>query len=121
MDARLSGADQSLDAPLVADDGSAVDRIHALADSAPRPDEMVEMAIDSARRVDWVNSAMTSLTTREKWIVRERRLRDEQVTLESLGERLGISKERVRQIEGRAMEKLRRVLLDRHGDVAALV
>ena len=51
--------------------------------------------------------------------MRARRLADESATLESLGDRLGISKERVRQIESRAIEKLRRALLERHPDVAA--
>jgi RNA polymerase sigma-32 factor len=49
-------------------------------------------------------------------IVRERRLAEETVTLEMLGDRLGISKERVRQIENRALNKLRRELSRRQGD-----
>ena len=53
------------------------------------------------------------LTERELKIVRERRLEEDAATLEALGSRLGISKERVRQIENRAMEKLRRALSDR--------
>jgi RNA polymerase sigma-32 factor len=59
------------------------------------------------------------LSDRELNILRARRLTDEAATLEALGDRLGISKERVRQIESRALEKLRRALLDRHPDAAA--
>jgi RNA polymerase sigma-32 factor len=56
------------------------------------------------------------LSDRELRILRARRLSETADTLESLGERLGISKERVRQIENRAMEKLRSALLARHPD-----
>ncbi len=54
------------------------------------------------------------LSKRELDILRERRLVENAATLESLGDRLGISKERVRQIENRALEKLRRALIDQH-------
>jgi RNA polymerase sigma-32 factor len=57
---------------------------------------------------------MAVLSERELRILRERRLAEESATLEALGDRLGISKERVRQIENRALEKLRRVLIERH-------
>ena len=57
-----------------------------------------------------MREALTVLTERELRIVRERRLEEESATLEALGERLGISKERVRQIESRAIEKLRKAL-----------
>ena len=71
-------------------------------------------AIDSDRRVGWLNDALTGLSEREYSILRERRLTDEAMTLEELGVQLGISKERVRQIESRAMEKLRAALTERH-------
>ena len=53
---------------------------------------------------------MQVLNPREMDIIRERRLQDEAATLEQLGAKLGISKERVRQIESRAMEKLKAAL-----------
>jgi RNA polymerase sigma-32 factor len=81
-----------------------------LVDDKPLPDETVGEQIDSDRRVTWLKNALTVLTDRELRIVRERRLAEESATLEALGERLGISKERVRQIENRAMEKLKRAL-----------
>ena len=119
MDARLSGSDMSLNAPLTEDNGGSTERMDFLTDTAPLPDEAVGDAIDSERRVKWLRSALTVLSDRELKIVRARRLADESATLESLGDRLGISKERVRQIESRAIEKLRRALLERYPDVAS--
>ena len=62
---------------------------------------------------------MDDLSDRERLIITERKLEEESVTLEALGERLGISKERVRQIEGAALEKLKRALIARVGDPVA--
>jgi RNA polymerase sigma-32 factor len=115
MAARLSGPDTSLNAPLSDQDmGGASDRMDFLVDSKPLQDEVVEDSIDSARRVGWLRAALDVLTDREARIIRARRLQDEAATLESLGENLGISKERVRQIENRALEKLKQALLARH-------
>ena len=75
--------------------------------------------IDTERRSRWLRRALDELNERELRIVRERRLTDEGVTLEALGSKLGISKERVRQIESRALEKLRAALLKDHPDRAA--
>ncbi len=119
MDARLSGSDMSLNAPLTDDSNGASERVDFLVDTAPLPDETVGDAIDSERRVRWLRSALTVLSDRELNILRARRLDEESATLEALGDRLGISKERVRQIESRAMEKLRRALMERHPDAAA--
>jgi RNA polymerase sigma-32 factor len=122
MDARLSGPDTSLNAPLTESDGNgASERMDFLVDDKPLQDEAVGEQIDSERRVGWVKMALGVLSEREVRIIRERRLQDEQATLESLGERLGISKERVRQIENRAIEKIKRALLDRNPNIAALV
>jgi RNA polymerase sigma-32 factor len=113
MDARLSGPDVSLNAPLVDDDASA-ERMDFIPCTAPLADVVVGEAIDSDRRVKWLRAALAVLSERELRILRERRLSEEQATLESLGDVLGISKERVRQIENRALEKLKRALLERH-------
>ncbi|MEP0507574.1 MAG: sigma factor-like helix-turn-helix DNA-binding protein, partial [Aurantimonas coralicida] len=61
------------------------------------------------------------LSERELKIIRERRLQDDGATLEALGTKLGISKERVRQIETRALEKLRAALLETNADRSAYV
>jgi RNA polymerase sigma-32 factor len=118
MDARLSGSDMSLNAPISDVEQGASDRMDFLVDTAPLPDETVGESIDSDRRVGWLRAALTVLSERELRILKERRLQDDGSTLESLGERLGISKERVRQIENRALEKLRNVLLQRHPQIA---
>ena len=115
MNTRLSGPDLSLNAPVTESDSSGqIERVEFLVDDKPLPDETVGEQIDADRRITWLNEALTVLTERELRIVRERRLAEEAATLEALGDRLGISKERVRQIESRAMEKLRRALVDRN-------
>ena len=77
--------------------------------------------MDGERRLTWLNEALTVLSERELRILRERRLTEDQATLEALGRRLGISKERVRQIENRALEKLRRALAERFPQTAGNV
>jgi RNA polymerase sigma-32 factor len=121
MDSRLSAPDTSLNAPVAEGDESASTRVTFLVDDKPLPDEVVEGAIDGERRYSWLMGALSVLNDRELRIVRARRLTDDADTLESLGERLGISKERVRQIENRALDKLRRALIDRHPEVQAAV
>src|ERR671910_1103890 len=115
MDARLSAPDTSLNAPVLdADPSNSAERVEFLVDSSPLPDESVSEVIDTERRVRWLQQALEVLNERELRILRARRLDDEQVTLEFLGDRLGISKERVRQIENRALEKLKRALIERY-------
>lgn len=111
MDSRLSGPDASLNAPIAEEGSGASDRLDFLISDEPLPDEIVGDAIDDERRTDWLNSALCVLNPRELKIIRERRLCDEGATLEALGETLGISKERVRQIENRALEKLKIALV----------
>lgn len=118
MDTRLSGPDVSLNAPVADADSAASERIEFLVDGQPLPDETVGTAIDSNRRLGWLNDALAHLSDREYNILRERRLNDDSMTLEELGTQLGISKERVRQIESRAIEKLRTALTERHSYAA---
>lgn len=113
MDSRLSGFDASLNAPIAdGDTGNVSERQDFLVDDQPLPDETVGRAIDEERRKRWIDGALRVLSDRELRIVRERRLSEDTVTLEALGKNLGISKERVRQIENRALEKLRAALLN---------
>ena len=111
MSARLSGPDTSLNAPVMEADGSGADRQDFLVCESPLPEETVGGVIDTERRSRWLEDALGVLSERELRIVRERRLSEDGATLESLGQKLGISKERVRQIESRALEKLRDALL----------
>src|SRR5690606_4111766 len=121
MDSRLSGPDMALNAPVHEGEGAAADRQDFLVDGVPLPDETVGEVIDGERRMVWLRSALGVLNERELRIVEERRLRDDGATLEALGESLGISKERVRQIENRALEKLRTALLQENPDRASFV
>src|SRR6185312_3877474 len=120
MDSRLSGPDASLNIPFGDEGGTASDRQDFLVSGDPLPDEVVGETIDFERRSGWLNTALGALNERELKIIRERRLREEGATLESLGVRLGISKERVRQIENRALEKLRVALVRENPELAAL-
>jgi RNA polymerase sigma-32 factor len=111
MDSRLSGSDVSLNVQLGDDESSgSAQRMDFLVDDQPLPDEAVEQSLDTDRRARWLKDALAILSERELRIVRERRLTENLVTLETLGDKLGISKERVRQIESRALSKLRDAL-----------
>jgi RNA polymerase sigma-32 factor len=118
MDSRLSAPDSSLNAPVVDDGSGASERMDFLVASDPLPDEIVSETIDEERRSGWLNIALNVLNERELRIIRERRLQDDGATLELLGTKLGISKERVRQIENRAMEKLKVALLRENPEFA---
>ncbi|MDH3194825.1 MAG: RNA polymerase factor sigma-32, partial [Hyphomicrobiales bacterium] len=115
MDSRLSGPDASLNAPVIESDGNSADRQDFLVSDAPLPDETVGQNIDAERRIAWLNDALDVLNARELKIITERRLAENGSTLESLGRTMGISKERVRQIESRALEKLRAALIKSQG------
>lgn len=120
MDARLSGPDASLNAPVADGDGAnPTEKMDFLVDDGPLQDETVGETIDAERRVTWLRSALSCLNERELRILKARRLEEQQATLEALGEKLGISKERVRQIESRALEKLKKALTERHPEIAA--
>lgn len=118
MDSRLSAPDSSLNAPIVSGDTNTVERMDYLVSEDPLPDETTGELIDSERRDKWLRSAMTVLNERELKIIRQRRLTDDGATLETLGSQLGISKERVRQIENRALKKLKGSLLRQNPDMA---
>ncbi|OZA12108.1 MAG: RNA polymerase factor sigma-32, partial [Rhodobacterales bacterium 17-64-5] len=84
--------------------------IDALEDDGVQAAEAVEGSHDTDRLRDWLIAAMQALNPRERYIVAERKLRDAGRTLESLGEELGLSKERVRQLEAAAFAKMRKNL-----------
>ena len=71
---------------------------------------------NSETRSKWLSEAIEGLNPREQTIIRERRLGEETVTLEKLGDELGISKERVRQLEQRALGKIKDTMISRLRD-----
>ena len=116
MDGRLAGSDFSLNATQSAEDEGR-EWIDALEDDGAQAADVVEDSHDRAHLRDWLVKAMSDLNPRERFIVTERKLRDEGRTLESLGDELGLSKERVRQLEAAAFAKLKRSLETRTREV----
>ncbi|MCW2392238.1 RNA polymerase sigma-32 factor [Sphingobium sp. B1D7B] len=82
-----------------------------LADEGPLQDERIADAQESDVRHDMLLDALDDLNDRERHILQERRLAEEPKTLEELSQVYGVSRERVRQIEVRAFEKLQRAML----------
>lgn len=105
MEGRLSGADSSLNA-VISEDGEE-EWQNFLKDDRPNPEDIVIGMRDAKTRSQWLADALGTLSDREQKIIRDRHLQYETVTLEDLGKELGVSKERVRQLEARAMEKLK--------------
>jgi RNA polymerase sigma-32 factor len=116
MEGRLAGSDFSLNATQSADDEGR-EWIDTLEDENAQQSAVVEQKKDIATLRGWLVTAMSGLNERERFIVRERKLRDEPRTLESLGDELGLSKERVRQLEAAAFGKMRKSLESQSGEV----
>lgn len=108
MDNRLGG-DVSLNTPVYTD--GYAEKQDFLTDDASVEDAVADKQ-ESDIRMRLLAQAMDKLNDRERIIVRARRLQDDPMTLDSLGEQLGISRERVRQIETRAIEKMTRFVQD---------
>ena len=109
MEGRLAGSDFSLNATQSSEDDGR-EWIDLLEDDTAQAADVVETSHDSAHLRNWLVNAMQALNPRERFIVAERKLREEARTLESLGEELGLSKERVRQLEAAAFGKMRKSL-----------
>lgn len=116
MDGRLSGSDFSLNAQQSGEDEGR-EWIDTLADEGATTADLVGEAHDQAQLKTWIFEAMDHLSERERFIVRSRKLTDEPRTLESLGDELSLSKERVRQLEAAALQKMRISLETNGGDV----
>ncbi|MAI19169.1 MAG: RNA polymerase factor sigma-32 [Rhodobacteraceae bacterium TMED111] len=106
MNRRLSGGDASLNAMVSADGEGSMEWQDWLEDEDADQAADYEMQNELSMRRDMLNSAMSGLNDRERDILTQRRLVDEVKTLEELSESYGVSRERVRQIEVRAFEKL---------------
>ena len=106
MNRRLAGPDHSLNAPLKEDgEGEWQDW---LVDSSPTQEYLISNSQELNQRKDLLDKAINVLSPREKYIMVQRRLQDKPKTLEHLSNHYKISRERVRQIEVRAMEKLKK-------------
>ena len=106
MNRRLSGGDASLNAMVNADGEGSMEWQDWLEDEDADQAADYEMQNELSMRRDMLDSAMSGLNDRERDILTQRRLVDEVKTLEELSENYGVSRERVRQIEVRAFEKL---------------
>ena len=111
MESHLSRPDQSLNATV--GESEADEFVDLLADDGPTPEAIVGDLIDGETRAQWITEAMEHLTPREREVITRRFLHDEKITLAEIGESFGVTKERIRQIEGKALSKLRTALQDR--------
>lgn len=109
MEGRLAGSDFSLNATQSSDEEGR-EWIETLEDEDAQQSARVEHQKDIETLRTWLVEAMSALNERERFIVRERKLRDDPRTLECLGNELGLSKERVRQLEAAAFIKMRKNL-----------
>ncbi|WP_208352713.1 RNA polymerase factor sigma-32 [Pseudaestuariivita rosea] len=109
MEGRLAGSDYSLNATQSTEEEGR-EWIDTLEDDSQQAAETIQHQHDTETLRNWLVDAMSGLNQREQFIVRERKLREAPRTLESLGQELGLSKERVRQLEAAAFAKMRKSL-----------
>ena len=110
MESRLTGGDLHLNQKV--DSETENDLMSLLADDRQNPEESYEELNDKNVKKDYINQAIDTLNEREKKIIKLRKFKEKSITLDELGQMLHISKERVRQIETKALEKLRKALLE---------
>ena len=110
MESRLSGGDVYLNQKI--DDESENDLMNMLDDDRPNPEEFVEKFNDGKLKKLFIEKAILTLNERERTIIKLRKFKEKSVTLDELGRILKISKERVRQIETKALQKLKNSILE---------
>jgi len=111
IEGRVMASDASLNARKTTDGEEGTELQDRLADDAPGPEALLLRKSEEARHLDVLSDAMKSLNDRERLVIEARRLRDDDgETLHILSDRLGVSRERVRQIEVEALRKLRRAI-----------
>ncbi|MBK18316.1 MAG: RNA polymerase factor sigma-32 [Rhodospirillaceae bacterium] len=118
MEGHFSGPTKSLNASAGPEDGD--DLQDFLADDRPTPEEIVLDRHDSEIRSKWLEDALAILSPREQDIIQHRFLDDDKSTLAEIGADYGVTKERIRQIESRALNKLKTALVQQHGDADLL-
>ncbi len=109
MESRLSGGDLFLNQKI--DNDSENDLMSLLEDDRANPEESFQDFNDGKIKKDYIEKAILTLNERERTIIKLRKLREKSITLDELGKMLKISKERVRQIETKALEKLKIIIL----------
>ncbi|MFC1673844.1 RNA polymerase sigma factor RpoH [Pseudomonadota bacterium] len=114
MNRRLASRDMSLNAPVGQgnDEGSTVEFQDQLVDERATPEDVTAGDQERGLRHTMLQTAMAQLDDRERHIFIERRLKDDPVTLEELGQHYGVSRERVRQLEARAFDKVQRAMTE---------
>ncbi len=110
MDRRLGSPDVSLNAPRSREDGESAEFMETLVDESPGPEALAAASEESARRRDLLARALQTLPERERHILSERQLSEQPKTLEELGTVYGISRERVRQLEVRAFDRVKKAV-----------
>jgi RNA polymerase sigma-32 factor len=119
MNRRISSRDASLNTPLGEEEG--MEFQDTLVDNSPSPEALAIQGDEASRRRRMLVDALKALNERERHIFVERRLKEDPVTLEELGQQYGISRERVRQLEARAFEKVQGLVRENAGaDASAL-
>ncbi len=118
MDTRMGAHDQLLSAPLSAD-GDSGEWGDMLADSRESQEELLGNFEEFSQQQALMHQAMATLNARERAIIQSRRLQEDAATLEDLAEQYGISRERVRQIEARALEKMTQFVMRAQAALAA--
>jgi len=110
MESRLTGGDVFLNQKI--DNDSENDLMSLLEDERANPEETFQSFNDGKIKKDFLEKAILTLNDRERTIIKLRKLREKSITLDELGQMLKISKERVRQIETKALEKLKTTIID---------
>jgi RNA polymerase sigma-32 factor len=110
MNGRMTVRDQSLNAPISHGEEDSIEFQDTLVDNGPSPEAIAVRNEESRIRNDFLKSALDELPERERNIFIERRLKDNPITLEEIGKGYGISRERVRQLENRAFEKVEKAI-----------
>ena len=110
LDRRITARDLSLNAPVSNSEKDSMEFLDILEDDTPSPEVLVARTQETELRQKYLNDALIQLSDRDRHIFIERRLKEDPITLEKLGEHYGISRERIRQLENRAYTKVQTII-----------